>query len=665
MVLVVLAQAAAVVAPQQGVISYPASFFTAQAPANAAEMVNRIPGFNLDTGASVRGYEGAAGNVLIDGQRPASKTDDLESILRRLPTSRVERIDVIRGGAPGIDMQGKTVIANIVRKTGGGFRGLIAGSQNHAWDGRTVGAGRIEGSGDWGRRKWEFGFLSGKGIDDGSTNGVGLSIDPAGVRKPFAIRSEGDGLNGQLTGALETPAFGGSARINGRLASEKFKFEETDTPFGVKVVEDQTSEVNQTHDTEIGVNFDRNLGPKAKLELVGLRQTHGADIESDFASTPDEAQFQLRRRGSERIARGVLKYTFNSRFSSEVGAENALNRLHSGAQLRVDRAPVLLPAANVRIQEDRSEVFAKSAWRPRDGWTVDASLRYETSKISSSGDVVLGKTLNFLKPRLTMAWAPAPSTQVRLRLEREVGQLNFDDFVATANLNNATGVSAGNPDLNPERAWVGEIALEQRFWKSGSVTVTARRFELSDVIDRGPVVAANGTVFDRPANIGSGTKDELVVDFSLPMGPLGVDNATLRGSLTKRWSKVTDPTVRDVREISGLRPLLWNANFTHDLPAQHLSYGFDAYGAFRETSYRFNLVDTFKLRTFVHPFVEWRPAPDLNIRMELPNITARGLHRTQVVYPGLRSQAGRASLEDREYVGGRMIYFRVRKTFGG
>src|ERR1700754_1269808 len=95
----VLAQAAAAaapaaaVAPQQGVISYPPSFFAAFQPANASEMILRVPGFILDSGDEVRGYEGSAGNVLIDGERPATKSEDLEQVLRRIPASRIERID--------------------------------------------------------------------------------------------------------------------------------------------------------------------------------------------------------------------------------------------------------------------------------------------------------------------------------------------------------------------------------------------------------------------------------------------------------------------------------------------------------------------------------------------------------------------------------------------
>src|ERR1700754_4713 len=125
----ILAQAAAAAVSQpatpppattQGVISYPASFFTGQQVANAYEMLGRLPGFSLDTGDTVRGFEGAAGNVLIDGQRPSSKSDALDGILQRIPASKVARIDLIRGGAPGIDMQGKTVIANVILKAGGG-----------------------------------------------------------------------------------------------------------------------------------------------------------------------------------------------------------------------------------------------------------------------------------------------------------------------------------------------------------------------------------------------------------------------------------------------------------------------------------------------------------------------------------------------------------------
>jgi len=665
-----LAQAAVAAAPapaatpQEGVISYPASYFTQYTPSNAMEMIDRLPGFSFDSGSGVRGYEGSAGNVLIDGARPATKTDNLENILRRLPAGAVERIDVIRGGAPGVDMQGKTVLANVVKKAGGGTRLLTAVSHLHTRDGRTLLASRVEGSGALGKAKWDFGAFVGKNQDDGFGNGRGQRIDPLGVVTPVRIKAEGDELDAMFTSGLETPLAGGKLKLNGRYLKAKYKGEETDLIGPIPPAVENEGDYVRVRETEIGGNYTHAFGAKTTVELVGLRTDRKKPILSNFFDG-DRSVFDLDRKTSETIARAVGKYRFNDKLSFEAGAETAINKLDSETTFILNGASVPLPAAAVQVQEDRNEAFVKSAWRPSAAWTVDASLRYEHTKISSDGDVVLEKTLQYLKPRVAVAWDPFKQTQVRLRLEREVGQLNFDDFVATAKLNSSAGVSAGNPDLNPEQAWVGEAAVEQRFWDKGSLTVTFRHYELKDAIDVGPVVASDGTIFSRPANIGDGTKDELALAYNLPLDKLGVKGATLKGEVTKRWSKVTDPTTRTKREISGLHPVDWNLNFTHDLPRWNFSWGVNAFGGWRETQYRFNLIQETKLRTFVQPFAEWRPRPDLNLRVEIENATSRGFKRTVFSYSGLRSQGGTPAVDDRLYQSGQAFYFRVRKTFGG
>src|SRR5262245_61616322 len=86
-------------AAAQGVITYKADFFASAQPNTAMDMINRLPGFSFNRGDEVRGFAGSVGNVLIDGSPPASKSDGLENVLRRITASSVERIDVIRGGA--------------------------------------------------------------------------------------------------------------------------------------------------------------------------------------------------------------------------------------------------------------------------------------------------------------------------------------------------------------------------------------------------------------------------------------------------------------------------------------------------------------------------------------------------------------------------------------
>src|SRR3546814_5610390 len=97
---------------------YAADYFEDIAPANAHDMVLRVPGFTIvESDADVRGYAGATGNVLFDGARPTSKREDTSALLKRIPAHAVERIELIHDGAPGIDMGGYAVLANVVRRS--------------------------------------------------------------------------------------------------------------------------------------------------------------------------------------------------------------------------------------------------------------------------------------------------------------------------------------------------------------------------------------------------------------------------------------------------------------------------------------------------------------------------------------------------------------------
>src|ERR1044071_1779047 len=67
---------------------YDRGFFAQYAPRSALDIVQRIPGFTLDlgnnqaaTGVDVRGFAGTAGNVVINGARPSSKSETLQTLL--------------------------------------------------------------------------------------------------------------------------------------------------------------------------------------------------------------------------------------------------------------------------------------------------------------------------------------------------------------------------------------------------------------------------------------------------------------------------------------------------------------------------------------------------------------------------------------------------------
>ena len=93
-------------------------YFAASRPADAYDMVRKLPGFELIEGdEEVRGFTGSRGNVLFDGRAPSGKQETLEEMLRRIPAASVLRIELIRGGSKGTATGGYDLVANVVRRS--------------------------------------------------------------------------------------------------------------------------------------------------------------------------------------------------------------------------------------------------------------------------------------------------------------------------------------------------------------------------------------------------------------------------------------------------------------------------------------------------------------------------------------------------------------------
>jgi outer membrane receptor protein involved in Fe transport len=261
-----------------------------------------------------------------------------------------------------------------------------------------------------------------------------------------------------------------------------------------------------------------------------------------------------------------------------------------------------------------------------------------------------------------VTWSPTPSHQVRLRIEREVGQLNFADFVAASSAA-STGVAvAGNPDIVPQQAWVLEVAYEYRFWTSGVASLTLRHSLASDVVDRIPL-AIGADVIDAPGNIGDGTFDTAIAEVTLPLARFGLAGAQIHPSVTWRNTEVTDPVTSLHRPTSGTHRLDWEVHFTQDLPAWRMNWGADVYGRYTETTYGVSEIDSFQLHTYVGLFAEYKPRPNLTFRAELQNVTGRHSIYTRRVYDGPRNVGQLALVDRRELEPGPMLFVRARGTY--
>src|SRR5690606_33418765 len=130
-------------------------------------------------------------------------------------------------------------------------------------------------------------------------------------------------------------------------------------------------------------------------------------------------------------------------------------------------------------------------------------------------------------------------------------------------------------------------------------------------------------IFDAPGNIGDGRAQSIEVNLNLPLERLGVAGGLLRAEAEWNRSEVTDPTTGETRRISGQAPFEGELRFSQDLPARNLQWGVDTFLGFRETYWRFDQVDTVELETWITAYAEWKPRPDLSLRVEAHNLTGR------------------------------------------
>jgi hypothetical protein len=652
------------------ILGYPAAFFAAVQPTSALDMLTYLPCFTFDAGGGVRGFA-VAGNVLVDGERPASKDDGLEDVLRRIPASSVLRIDVIFGGAPGIDMQGKTVLANIVTRHDIAGKVTINASTTHGLDNQAGGNILVQAERRSGDTSFEGSLRAAKYLDNGAGAGTWVRAGGTGAEMFQAHElSRGAEETYKATGAAETPALGGKLHLNASITIEPYQLHQDDTLVPAPGAEDDRSGVGQDS-AEFGVRYERDLRPGVKLESFLLQRLGRQTNTDDFLSNPQtasltgddvSASFRLRKTTSETIARTNVTVPANRTLSIQVSGEGDYNTLQSNTRYVENGALTPLPAADVDVDELRGELLVNATWQAVPSLTAESGLRAEASRISSSGDITSGRSLFFPKPRLALTFSPRASDQFRIRVEREVGQLDFNDFTAqTAGLNTGT-VHAGNPTLDPGEDWVAEGAWDRRFWRTADLTFTVRRYWLSNVVDRVGVASPSG-VYDSPGNIGAGTKDEASVALSLPLDPLGVAHGLLTGEATLRESRVTDPTVHRVRSISGLHRSDWTLHFTQGMPRWRASWGCDLYGPWTQSYYRFDEIDADKLKMYVGLFADYKPRGDLTFRIEAINAFGQGIEHSRVVFDGPRNAAGVDFTDVHQLRVGHFLRLKLTKSF--
>ncbi|HWW12636.1 MAG TPA: TonB-dependent receptor [Brevundimonas sp.] len=645
-------------AGQQGVLVFNPDFFADQRPTTALDMVNRVPGFSVSDGDGSRGFEGSVGNILINGSRPASKNDTGSNVLSRTLAAQVERIELIRGGAPGIDMQGFSVVVNVITRNQSSRQSVFTGNAALFEGGNDVYGGTWQFTAKDGDRTW--GFTLSDGMSTSDSNGVGPVVRRNGAgtilrREDFFNDQSGGGNSLRVNYA--SPFLGGKIDLTARYGINDFSNLNLQTSPTVRresvYAEDGTS-------GEFGLVYTRDLDSRLKSETRFIHEFSDNDstafsrVRENAVDAPEQ-RFSSVSESSETILRSLLRYEHSPKLTIETGGEIAYNMLETEQAFSVGGVAVPLPSASVKVEETRGELFAKGTWRLRDNLTLESGVRVEASTISQSGDADKEKSLYFIKPRFLATWTPMPNNQVRLRFEREVGQLNFSDFAASAELEDEN-VFGGNIDLEPEQRWISELAYERRFWGDGIISITLRHDEISDAIDMIPLdggLSANG-------NIGDGTLDQLAVNILVPMDKVGFTGGRVGFRNTWNHTEVTDPTTGERRPISDVRASQANITIAQDIKSWKLQWGGAWLPLLGQGSYDPDQRFSWRGHDYFELWAEYKPTPTLSLRAQV-NVW-NDFDQERIVYAD-RLTRPISYIETREIDPRTFYQLRLRKTF--
>ena len=677
----------AATAPSSRTTVYQAAFFAQYAPRTALDIVQHVPGFQLDLGATqtqqgsvdVRGFAGTAGNVVINGSRPSTKAETIDVTLQKIPAQQVVRVELGPGDIYGSDYAGKSQVLNVVLSQQAGIDGQVTAAAKRWFTGFVN--TDIQGSVSVRRGPSTFNFSGGtgrnrqleEGDDDLTDFATGALIEHRRKHNSYYNKDPFVTASWSLERGSDK-AF----HLNARWQPSSFDLFQSNrvSTVGFPVHDDNLIQTYRDPVIEVGGDVSRSLADGA-IKFVALatrRKRHDVDdyIQHD-ALLPDAVVNggflqSVRARRNETLGR--LSWTRSNLLglSFEAGAEASYNTLddnvdlfsvdENGQQQRID-----LPIANATVEEKRGEVYVNLGKTLSPSFRIDGGVNYEFSDLKVSGDANASRTLKFFKPNITLDWKPGGGWHSQLSIRRTVAQLNFYDFISVGDLS-AHRVTGSNADLQPQRDWEFHGTVEHPLLGDGLFKFDFGYDLVSKLQDLILIVDDQGKSFSGPGNLGTGKRYFGSLTVDAPLGNLW-NGLRAKFTSTLQHTAVDDPITHQPRKWSAFWPSWqWDLSVRRDLG--RFSYGFEVSDNQRFTFYRTDEFDTnFNRGAYMTAFIEYRPTPRTAINFFVDNLLDTHAARDRILFSPDRAHPTSVLEEFRDRDRHPAFQITLKQSFGG
>ena len=650
---------------------YEPAYFERFAPRNALDMVEQIPGFQLQGGrGGQRGLGQASENVLVNGERLSSKSDSTRDQLSRIPAGDVVRIEVVDGVT--LDLPGLTgQVANVITASTG-----LSGQFTWRSQFRTT---EVDPA-------WYGGEISVSGTTGalGYTVAVENNNNRFGGSGPTFFRdADGNVFEEQVSivkGAFDRPRasvtlnydFGGEvvANLNGSYGRTFFLRTEDETRFFPDRLPILRQNIGDggSPEYEIGGDFAFPLGP-GRMKLIALEAYDGEVDSNTLIDTPTDglpasgSRFTVDGGSGERIGR--FEYNWQMwKGEWQLSGEAAFNRLDQTGRLFSlspdgEFVEIDFPQGTGGVREARYESILSLSRPLTPKLALQASAGAEFSKIELTGSDANARSFQRPKGAVSLAWQPRTGLDLSLELERRVGQLSFGDFLAQVFLDQ-DNANAGNNQLVPAQAWALKLEANKSLGPWGSTTLILEQRWIEDLVDLIPLPGGG----EARGNIDTARRTEIESRTTLRLDPAGLTGGQLDLRFEYEQGEVRDPVTGDLRDFSSGVGREVEVDFRHDVPRTDFAYGAQfAYRRFRPGFRLSQIGRGIDGPSFFDLFVEHKDLLGLTVNFTLANIFDGRDRFERTVFDGPRSDGVVLFTEDRNLKIGPLFRFSVSGNF--
>lgn len=401
-----------------------------------ADTLARLPGLSFsqtgpvgsNSALRVRGLDGRYLAVYVDGIRVSDASGTTVSFdFGSLLSSDIGRVEVLRGSHSAL--WGGSAVGGVINIST--RAALENGTRQFAEvEGGSYGTGRLS----WGLTHKDDRMETALTVTRFHTDG-------------FSASDAGDEADG--------------ADIARLSFSTRYKVSDVLDVGGAFFVQDNRTEYDPSSTTD-GAGYDldsRDIGARVFAELETGNTVHSFDVTAyDIRRTYTEP-------GDVNSYKGK-RLTFG--WQGVTTVSDALSFVYGADWSRETAEYTNLPSGSA--DTTIYGAFGQVIWSPSDSFDLSATLRADHD--SSFGTFPTG--------RIALAWSPVENTTLHASVGRGFRAPSIDERFGF--YPSVWGDFIGNPDLEPEKSWSYEIGVEQQLANGGSLSATAFRIEIDNLV---------------------------------------------------------------------------------------------------------------------------------------------------------------------------------------